>query len=1286
MPFEDTLEDFLAASDSDDSSSPVASRNKRARSAKRQRDTLASGGGPRLKSSLVSTHSGVTGLSGQTTGTSAAFLSSTLTSTGNPKEKFASFLQKAHKNLEQQREERRKKGEQETLTKKAKAKKEDSSLTAGSATQDKKWGRTEDFSVFHGTSGSSTSNVRDSAMSMRLSSDDEHDDDSVLRSEDMSTLHSKRNILKEQEKKTAAAPPQSNKAPVTTTHHTDDFDIDNFDDSMSLNDFEKEIMKDFDDNAFDMDEDINTTNKQQDTSSARPSAALHHTNVHEVDDSLSTSTIGSAAGRDKFNLTTGSSASGAAGTNFSYNQVTQRLIDRSEFESLKDSVQELNVTKSHLESDLERLKLENEELRMTRDMDEHSKNDMINSLRDEKNKLRVDTQQQLQEREEDFKQREKSYKQQLDNEREKIATERKEFRETLRKERAQWEQRVQKLEEDHYKELDYVRETAQSTVRGSVQSVSSAAAPPATVPLKVDESAIRAKIESDLKLKYDDLVKQLQDENDNLREQMSKERTNKMELRDKLDELKDQNQSYQRKLKRTQDRYEAMESNLETLRREKAEVEDKINRMEHSEDRPAAALTVAKSQMEKMLDATQEDNVRLLKQVKDLQKRLKDIEHEHEEETNRITSQHKDLMEETQRLDDIERQATLRESDLKHTIDRLQSSMTREKNSDVDEINRLRKTIDKLRDEKKETEREMFDVKRNALQKEQQNIMQLENKIQTMEVQHRTEINALRNKLQWYAENQQMLDQQQKTIKDLQRYTQELEKKVRRMETDESPDNPLVHKYNAQIKSLERELDNLKKKQKNPNSISQLIRATNAPDDNAQLKKLNDRIKVLENSLDQSQKETQSSLRSLRQESEKIQLQLEQRIDKLKQQNRDLKDKNDELADKNALSQKATKRAEKQIKDLENQEEETRNFYRKKVSDLEAQLRHARASETPLTSSRTDFASKSKIAELENELRMKEALITKMERIQLVPQPEELNPKTSFKVNKEIKSLRTELDQLKSQNTHLKAQNDLLIGQKSNWTKEENNALNQHLKRVSELEKRLHESQSSLTATKQSKEEAIEVREKLLHDLKQSLHESNTTKEKLIRDYERQLAESKREHQQQLDELTKKHTEERLKNSPDERDRSRLRKIEEMISRISDMESSHKMQEMSLHRQIEELKYQHEMEVVRAKQSYDLMLQRKNAEVLRFKMALDSLTADLRRMRQMGHLKRMNGKEPSNGNAHHTLAKSPKIINSEKPTSPPQRLFQRVYPAPQQQHKNIPVESGIKKQHVILQQ
>ncbi|MEQ2291201.1 hypothetical protein AMECASPLE_011011, partial [Ameca splendens] len=174
-----------------------------------------------------------------------------------------------------------------------------------------------------------------------------------------------------------------------------------------------------------------------------------------------------------------------------------------------------------------------------------------------------------------------------------------------------------------------------------------------------------------------------------------------------------------------------------------------------------------------------------------------------------------------------------------------------------------------------------------------------------LEDQHKEEVAALKKKLQWFAENQELLDRDAGRLKaataeilQLKEQVEKLKQQVgkrnseqQRKARDRSADTKRMQDLQRQVKELEHIL-----RSRNPNSLPALIyaAATAADEENAASSRtsppsqinvlLERRIQRLESELESHDEEAKRTLRAMEQQFHRIKLRYEQQISELEQQ------------------------------------------------------------------------------------------------------------------------------------------------------------------------------------------------------------------------------------------------------------------------------------------------------------------------------------------------------------------------------------------------------------------
>ncbi|EFC50339.1 predicted protein [Naegleria gruberi] len=78
---------------------------------------------------------------------------------------------------------------------------------------------------------------------------------------------------------------------------------------------------------------------------------------------------------------------------------------------------------------------------------------------------------------------------------------------------------------------------------------------------------------------------------------------------------------------------------------------------------------------------------------------------------------------------------------------------------------------------------------------------------------------------------------------------------------------------------------------------------------------------------------------------------------------------------------------------------------------------------------------------------------------------------------------------------------------------------------------------------------------------------------------------------------------------------SRILMLKQLISRIENLESKHKIKEMELERELNETRYRYELKITSMKQHLDLTVQQKNQQVLQLKTSLDNLVQAFQKLK-----------------------------------------------------------------------
>ncbi len=202
----------------------------------------------------------------------------------------------------------------------------------------------------------------------------------------------------------------------------------------------------------------------------------------------------------------------------------------------------------------------------------------------------------------------------------------------------------------------------------------------------------------------------------------------------------------------------------------------------------------------------------------------------------------------------------------------------------------LKAEIDKLRQAKKDMECKIGGIDMGVIQKESTALMNLK-KSHEIEVQSlKKTMETLQNKLQWYVDNQEMLDQRDALVADLKSEVLQLKDRLAQKLNDSQVEDSATKKKKSansgqnKIRALENQVKELEQAllKRHPDSLSNLIRAAGPSDEEmVERKKLQKRVSELQNQLDEKDSEMNKSLRVLRLEHERVVASLKKQVEEL---------------------------------------------------------------------------------------------------------------------------------------------------------------------------------------------------------------------------------------------------------------------------------------------------------------------------------------------------------------------------------------------------------------------
>ncbi|XP_008935190.1 PREDICTED: centrosomal protein of 162 kDa, partial [Merops nubicus] len=302
---------------------------------------------------------------------------------------------------------------------------------------------------------------------------------------------------------------------------------------------------------------------------------------------------------------------------------------------------------------------------------------------------------------------------------------------------------------------------------------------------------------------------------------------------------------------------------------------------------------------EVIIQGYQQENERLYKQMKELQIQNKKTEEQMFKENQCLMSELIAIREKIEKTNNIQSWIM---QDSQPARNRSFTELISELRAAQKEETKLQEEIRHLKQEKQALEVDLGQAKKERdLAKVQIASTSDEKSYQfkVMEESYKQEISHLKRRLQWYAENQDLLDKDAARLKDAKKEIEKLKLEVEKLRA-EAGDQCVQQKKRLQdraadakrIQDLERQIKEMEGiiKRRYPNSLPALIYAAvaaeKANDPSAKTKTvdfLERRIKKLETELEGKDDEAKKSLRAMEQQFQKIKIQYEQRLVELEQ-------------------------------------------------------------------------------------------------------------------------------------------------------------------------------------------------------------------------------------------------------------------------------------------------------------------------------------------------------------------------------------------------------------------
>ncbi|XP_021096348.1 centrosomal protein of 162 kDa isoform X3 [Heterocephalus glaber] len=299
-------------------------------------------------------------------------------------------------------------------------------------------------------------------------------------------------------------------------------------------------------------------------------------------------------------------------------------------------------------------------------------------------------------------------------------------------------------------------------------------------------------------------------------------------------------------------------------------------------------------EQETLLQGYQQENEKLYNQVKDLQEQNKKNEERMFKENQNLFSELASLKEQmhksrflSQVVEDSEPNKNQSFTDLLAELRVAQ----KEKSSLLEDIKRLKQDKQALEVDLEKMKKERDQAKDQIAYATGEKLYE----IKILEETHKQEISHLQKRLQWYAENQELLDKDAIRLKEASEEIVKLKVEIEKLKAQSrnpSAEQKLRSKDRAtdakKIQDLERQVKEMEGilKRRYPNSLPALILAASAAGDSADrntVEFMEKRIKKLEADLEGKDEEAKKSLRTMEQQFQKMKIQYEQRLEEQEQ-------------------------------------------------------------------------------------------------------------------------------------------------------------------------------------------------------------------------------------------------------------------------------------------------------------------------------------------------------------------------------------------------------------------
>ncbi|ELK00107.1 centrosomal protein of 162 kDa isoform X2 [Pteropus alecto] len=651
-------------------------------------------------------------------------------------------------------------------------------------------------------------------------------------------------------------------------------------------------------------------------------------------------------------------------------------------------------------------------------------------------------------------------------------------------------------------------------------------------------------------------------------------------------------------------------------------------------------------EQETLLQGYQQENEKLYNQVKNLQEQNKKNEERMFKENQSLFSELASLKEQMQKSHLLSQavEEPTRNQNFTDLLAELRLAQ-KEKNSLLEDIKRLKQDKQALEVDLEKMKRERDQAKDQIAYATGEKLYE----IKILEETHKQEISHLQKRLQWYAENQELLDKDAARLKEANEEIEKLKLEVEKLKAESG--NPSIQqkirlKDRAadvkKIQDLERQVKEMEGilKRRYPNSLPALILAASAAGDTVDrstVEFMEKRIKKLEADLEGKDEEAKKSLRTMEQQFQKMKIQYEQRLEEQEQ-----------LLACKLKEAPQNQRDNSRVKALEKELDDIKEAHQITVRNLEAEIDTLKHQNAELELKKDDkddkdFQSiefqveqahaKAKLVRLNEELAAKgreiQDLSKTVERLQ--KERRMMLSKQNSKGREDMTTKRVKKDVLHpevlQENCRLKNELEKLIVERNELKMKSEVAMNQFensIKRVKE------DTAAHITSLKASHQREVEklLCQNAVENSSSKVAELNrkiATQEILIKHFQNQVKDMQdkqeslvvsqvREEilQKEITKLLEELREAKESHTPE------MKHFMGLEKKIKQMEMRHKQREQELQQIIQQTHQVVETEQNKEIEKWKRLAQLKNRELDKFRTELDSILDVLRELHRQG--------------------------------------------------------------------